>query len=104
MYYWAPNVSPSVWIGVFFVLPILFNLLNVRRIGGIEFTFTTIKVFTLVGLVILGMVIIAGGVDGPSLTGLDSNIRPVPCDQNNSTMGACVSNLGFNCLNLQNYL
>ena len=50
MYYWFPNVSGYLWIAIFFILPIFFNLLNVRRIGAIEFTFTAIKVCTLVGL------------------------------------------------------
>ena len=99
MYYWLPGVAPSVWIGVFFVLPICFNLLNVRKVGEIEFTFTTIKVLTLVGLVIFGCVIIAGGVDGPFLSGLDSNYHPVTCDQNNGTIGTCISPRGFNCIN-----
>src|SRR5277367_50555 len=102
MYYWFPNVSGSVFIAIFFVLPICFNLLNVRRIGSIEFTLTAIKVCTLVGLVIAGFVIIAGGTsyDGPPLTGLNANYTAVPCSQNlNDTMGPCLPDRGgFICI------
>lgn len=101
MYFWFPRVSPYIWIGVFYIFPIGFNLLNVRRVGAIEFTFTAIKVCTLVGLVILGLVIIAGGTgyNGPPLTGLNDSYVPVPCDQNNRTIGACLSDSGgFICI------
>lgn len=75
-----------------------------RKIGVIEFTFTAIKVCTIVGLIITGFVIIAGGTsyNGPPLTGLNSNYTPVPCSQNlNDTMGPCLPDRGgFICINL----
>jgi len=102
MYHWAPTVSGYAWIVIFFIFTISFNLLNVRRVGVIEYTFTAIKVTTLVGLCILGLVILSGGVDEQPLLGLDSIYNPVPCAQNNITMGPCLSEPGFNCIDFEN--
>lgn len=57
MYFWFQQVSPFIWIRVFLILSIY------RNIGEIGFTFTAIKVGTVVGLIILGLVIVVGGWD-----------------------------------------
>src|SRR2546423_9273508 len=43
-----------VWITVFLVLIVMFNVLNVRRFGEIEYWMTVIKLATIVGIIILG--------------------------------------------------
>lgn len=102
MYYWFPNVSGYVWIVIYLIVIISFNLLNVRRVGWIEYILTVVKVSTLVGLVILGLVILAGGVNKPPHLGLDSTYTPVPCSQNNITIGPCLSEPGFTCRDSHN--
>jgi len=98
MYYWFPGVNGYAWIVVHLIVAISFNLLNVRRVGWIEYFLTVIKVLALVGLVILGLVILAGGVNEPPHLGLDSTYTPVPCNQNNITIGPCLSDPGFMCM------
>jgi amino acid permease len=102
MYFWAPKVSPYFWILIFYIFPVGFNLLNARRIGGIEFTFTAIKVFTLIGLIILGLVILAGGTgyNRPPLVGLDSNYNPVPCALNAVNAPCLSTDQGFKCTSI----
>lgn len=81
MSYWLPNVPPAVWITIFFILPILFNFFNVRRYGEIEFVLTSIKVWSIVGMIILGLVIlglVSDGAKEPRLA-TDANFYAIPC-------------------------
>jgi len=94
MAYWSDE-SRFLWISIFFVFPILFNILNVRRYGEIEYWFTAIKVVTIVGLIICGL-LIAMDVTGTALLGTDQDYRPVPCA--NNTIGQCLTNPGFGCI------
>ena len=102
MYYWFPTVSPYIWIAIFYIFPISFNLFNGQKIGLIGVTLTVIKVLALVGLIVLGSVILVEGFNGPALAGLDAAYIPVPCDQNNSTIGPCILGNGFQCMNFEN--
>ena len=49
-----------VWIAVFCVLLVLFNVLNVRKFGEIEYWMTIIKLATIVGIIILGLLLPTG--------------------------------------------
>lgn len=63
---WDTNTNlNAVWITVIFVVVLVINLLGTRAFGECEFYFASIKVITIVGLIILGLVIDLGGV-GPS--------------------------------------
>lgn len=93
MAYWFPDINPNAWITIFIILPVLFNLLNVRKYGEIEFFFTVIKVLTIFGAIIVGFVIVAGGTGKEPLLGT-SNGKPVPCG--NST--DCLPLPGFRCM------
>ncbi|KAI0361984.1 dicarbixylic amino acid permease [Trametes cingulata] len=53
--YWTQKVHISVWM-VFFV-----NLLGIRVFGELEFWFSSIKVITLIGLLLMGIIIDLGG-------------------------------------------
>src|SRR5436190_1928847 len=72
MAYWRPDDSPFIWISIFIWIPLLFNLLNIRRYGEIEFVFTTIKIQGIFGIIILGCIIIAGGTLREPLLGTNS--------------------------------
>jgi len=64
---WWPggnSVSPAVFITVFLVVIGLTNFLSVRVYGEAEFWLSLCKLVTLLGLIILGIVITAGG--GPT--------------------------------------
>ncbi|GAA6048096.1 hypothetical protein JCM3770_000189 [Rhodotorula araucariae] len=62
--YWDKTTSPAVYITVTGVVAIAINWAGPRAYGEAEFWFAGIKVVTIVGLVILGIILTAGG--GPS--------------------------------------
>ncbi|KAL5494760.1 hypothetical protein ACEPAI_222 [Sanghuangporus weigelae] len=66
MQFWKSpdDVSPAVWITMGLVIVVFINLLGVGVYGECEFIFASIKVITIVGLIILGIVLDLGG--GPS--------------------------------------
>ena len=97
--YWVQE-SSAIWIVVFVIPPILFNFLNVRRFGEIEFWFSTIKVYTIVGLIILGLLLFMDATTAARLLGTRplqnvTDYTLIPCD--NPHLDDCVSFPGFNC-------
>lgn len=61
--FWSP-VNPAVWITVTLVVTITINMFGAGVYGEAEFIFASIKVITVVGLIILGIVLDLGG--GPN--------------------------------------
>ncbi|PHH77132.1 hypothetical protein CDD80_900 [Ophiocordyceps camponoti-rufipedis] len=59
--YWKPPVNIGVWIAVVLVVMLLLNIVAVSFFGEAEFWFASIKLLTLFGLIILGIVIFFGG-------------------------------------------
>jgi Amino acid permease len=96
MQYWIPDstVPGGVWIAIFIVIPTAFNFFNVRRYGEIEFWLTTIKVITLIGLILLGIILPMDASPVRPLLG-EINYQPAPCGPNSTN---CVSQPGFNCI------
>lgn len=77
-------------------MPIAFNAYRIRKYGEIEFWITTIKVLTIVGLIIIGLVISTN--DAASfLLGTDNSHYPLSCVDN--TVGECLAAPGFPCIN-----
>lgn len=64
MNFWHPDVNNAVWITMCLVVAIGINLSGVGVYGETEFMFASIKVVTIVGLIILGIVLDLGG--GPN--------------------------------------
>ncbi|GAA6052158.1 hypothetical protein JCM3770_001246 [Rhodotorula araucariae] len=64
--YWpgAAKINVAVWITVFFIVITAFNFLGVGTFGEAEFWFSLIKIIALLGLILLGIIITAGGVPG----------------------------------------
>ncbi|GAA5902685.1 uncharacterized protein JCM6883_007207 [Sporobolomyces salmoneus] len=62
--YWDKSTNPAVWIAVCLVVACAINFGGSRAYGEAEFWFAIIKVITIIGLIILGIVIDAGG--GPN--------------------------------------
>jgi len=62
--YWDEKTNPGAWITIFLVVIVFINFCGVRYYGEAEFWFSFIKVTTIVGLIILGIVLDLGG--GPS--------------------------------------
>ena len=95
--YWFPNIpiyARFFSLFGFLIATLLVNLLMVPIYGAVEFYLTVFKVTGIVGIIMAGVVIAAGG--GPSqLLGTDANYHPVPCTQN--VIGKCLSIPGFGC-------
>lgn len=62
--YWTESVNIAVWITIFLALILILNLCPVSFFGEAEFIFASIKLITITGLIILGVVLFFGG--GPS--------------------------------------
>ncbi|KAI1313633.1 amino acid permease [Xylaria venustula] len=64
--FWLPRdrVNPGVWIAIFLVLIIAINYFGVRFFGEFEFWLSSFKVIVIIGVIIVSLVITAGGADG----------------------------------------
>lgn len=69
--YWqgARDINPSVWIAIVLVLILFLNVWAVAIYGEAEFIFASIKIITIVGLLILALIIDLGGVPGQKRLG-----------------------------------
>ena len=61
--YWVPRekVNPGVFIAVFLVVIVAINYLGIKFFGELEFWLSSLKVLTIVGLIILSLVLMLGG-------------------------------------------
>ncbi|KAK4193201.1 amino acid permease/ SLC12A domain-containing protein [Podospora australis] len=62
--YWDTPVPAAVWITIILVVCLALNIIAVEVFGEAEFWFASIKLITIMGLLIVGIVIMAGG--GPN--------------------------------------
>lgn len=59
--YWETPVHAAVWITIFLILILFLNIIAVSFFGEAEFWFASIKLITIIGLIILSFVIMLGG-------------------------------------------
>ncbi|ESK96929.1 dicarboxylic amino acid permease [Moniliophthora roreri MCA 2997] len=59
--YWTRSVHIAIWMVIFIAFIFVVNLLGVRVFGELEFWFSSIKVVTLIGLILMGIIIDLGG-------------------------------------------
>jgi len=59
--YWDTPVPSAVWITIILVVCLALNIIAVEVFGEAEFWFASIKLITIMGLIIVGIVIMAGG-------------------------------------------
>lgn len=59
--YWETPVPSAVWITIILVVCLALNIIAVEVFGEAEFWFASIKLITIMGLIIVGIVIMAGG-------------------------------------------
>ncbi|KAI1090841.1 putative amino acid permease [Rostrohypoxylon terebratum] len=64
--FWLPRdrVNPGVWITIFLVGILCINYFGIRFFGEFEFWLSSFKVVVIIGVIILALVIAAGGADG----------------------------------------
>lgn len=69
--YWESPVNIAVWITIFIVVIVGLNTLPVQYYGETEFWFASLKVFMMIGLLILSFILFWGGgrkyIQSPSL-------------------------------------
>ncbi|KDN52436.1 amino acid permease [Tilletiaria anomala UBC 951] len=91
--YWAPDMNPAIWVAILLVLVVVINFLGAGAYGEAEFWFASIKVITIVGLIILSFLIDVGAV-GDRL-GFRYWIHPGPFNQYKGVPGAWGRFLSF---------
>ena len=96
MKFWTSSVPSAVWITVYVIPPILFNLFNVRKYGEIEFWLTLQKVTTFVLLISYGILMAMQASNIIPFSGTTSAYDPVPCGDSEANVNiACVGGPGF---------
>ncbi|PPQ72714.1 hypothetical protein CVT26_003009 [Gymnopilus dilepis] len=93
--FWNKEISPAVWITVCMVVVIVINLLGAGAYGEAEFIFASIKVITITGLIILGIVLDLGGGPDHDRLGFRYWKHPGPFVQFHDIAGAKGRFLGF---------
>jgi amino acid transporter len=59
--YWESPVNIAVWITIFIIVIVGLNILPVQFYGETEFWFASLKVFMMIGLLILSFILFWGG-------------------------------------------
>ncbi|KIK41815.1 hypothetical protein CY34DRAFT_59698, partial [Suillus luteus UH-Slu-Lm8-n1] len=93
--YWNNTVNNSVWVIMCFVVVVTINMLGAGAYGEAEFVFASIKVITITGLIILGIVIDLGGGPNHDRIGFRYWKNPGPFVQYNGIGGAKGRFLGW---------
>ncbi|KIJ47993.1 hypothetical protein M422DRAFT_248140 [Sphaerobolus stellatus SS14] len=93
--YWNKTINSGVWITIFLLVVVVINFLGTRSFGECEFWFASIKVATIVGLIILGLVIDLGGAPNHDRLGFRYWRTPGPFVQFAGIGGAKGQFLGF---------
>lgn len=90
------KVPTAAWIFLIPILPIVINNFYVRRYGEVEFVFTAVKVITIVGLIVLGLVL-PMGVAVVRLLGTNGDDQPILCSETGNPSTDCLGPPGFGC-------
>jgi amino acid transporter len=93
--YWNQSVNDSVWVVMCLAVVLTINMLGAGAYGEAEFVFASIKVITITGLIILGIVIDLGGGPNHDRIGFRYWKDPGPFVQYNGIAGAKGRFLGW---------
>jgi len=93
--YWTKSVNNAVWITIFLVIVALINMGGGRFYAEFEFWFASIKVVTIVGLILLGIILDAGGGPDHDAIGFRYWRNPGPFVQYLGIQGSLGKFLGF---------
>jgi len=89
--YWpgAKAVNPAAFVGIFWLAVVIINFFGVRGYGEAEFVFSIIKVIAVIGFILLGIIIAAGGVPGSPQGYLGAHYWYEPGAFNHGFKGLC---------------
>ncbi|KAN0100779.1 amino acid-polyamine-Organocation superfamily protein [Tylopilus felleus] len=93
--YWHPHVNNAVWVFMCIVVVVTINMLGAGAYGEAEFCFASIKVLTITGLIILGIVLDLGGGPDHDRIGFRYWKNPGPFVQYKGIAGAKGQFLGW---------
>ncbi|TFK64955.1 amino acid permease [Pluteus cervinus] len=93
--FWDKETNPSVWIAVCMFVVVFINMLGAGAYGEAEFIFASIKVITIVGLIILGIILDLGGGPNHERIGFRYWKHPGPFTQFSGIEGAKGRFLGW---------
>ncbi|KAJ7781544.1 amino acid permease/ SLC12A domain-containing protein [Mycena metata] len=93
--YWNKTVNNAAWITIILIVVVGINMLGAGVYGEAEFVFASIKVITITGLIILGIVIDLGGGPDHDRIGFRYWKHPGPFVQYNNIPGAKGRFLGW---------
>ncbi|TBU25171.1 amino acid permease [Dichomitus squalens] len=99
--YWNKTVNPAVWTTMCLIVVLLINVFGVGVYGEAEFIFASIKVITITGLIILGIVLDLGGGPSHDRIGFRYWRNPGPFVQFDGISGIKGQSLGFVAVMLQ---
>jgi len=86
--YWDTKTNPGAWITIFLVAIVFTNFCPVQYYGEAEFWLSSIKVTTIVGLIILGIILDLGGAPTHDRIGFRYWEHPGPFNQLHGIPGA----------------
>jgi amino acid transporter len=92
---WNKTINNAAWISLCLVVVVVINFLGAGVYGECEFWFASIKVLTIVGLIILGIIISAGGGPSGEVIGFKYWRDPGPFTQYAGIPGSLGQFLGF---------
>lgn len=92
---WNHTVNNAAWISMCLVVVVIINLCGAGVYGECEFMFASIKVITIVGLIILGIVLDLGGGPNHDRIGFRYWKNPGPFVQIHDIQGSTGRFLGF---------
>jgi amino acid transporter len=93
--FWNDTINNALWISICMFVVIVINLFGAGAYGEAEFWFASVKVLTITGLIILGIVITAGGGPNHESIGFRYWKNPGPFVQYNDIAGATGRFLGW---------
>lgn len=92
---WNKTINNALWISICLAVVVAINVLGTGAYGEAEFWFASIKVLTIVGLIILGIIISAGGGPNHEVIGFKYWRDPGAFVQYGGIPGALGQFLGF---------
>ncbi|KAF8474307.1 amino acid permease/ SLC12A domain-containing protein [Gautieria morchelliformis] len=93
--FWNKSVNNAVWVTIFLIVVVVINMMGAGVYGECEFIFASIKVITIIGLIILGIVLDLGGGPNHDRLGFRYWKNPGPFVQFNNIAGAKGQFLGW---------
>jgi amino acid transporter len=93
--YWNKTVNNGAWITICLLVVFAINFAGAGVYGECEFWFASIKVLTITGLIILGIILTAGGGPDKTAHGFEYWKNPGPFVQYQGIPGVLGRFLGF---------